>query len=168
MALYPDTNTTPAQVPTPTTNSDLDTHFTLSDSFRFNTHLHSITEAERRKHIFDSQARVPDLKIGDLAQVYDSKSDFNYSTINKLAPRWSMPRIITGKYLNSFTLSTLQGTPLNGLFHMRRLRPYTPLRGTTLDLISPRDAPEPNENDIAIAEAEERMADELMQGVPRD
>jgi transposase InsO family protein len=166
MALRPDTNTIPVPAPTQTTNSDLDTHFTLSDSFRFNTHLRSITEAEQRKHIFDSQARVPNLKVGDLAQVYDSKSDFNYSTINKLAPRWSMPRIITGKYLNSFTLSTLQGIPLKGLFHIRRLRPYTPLRGTTLDLISPRDIPEPDENDIAIAEAEERMVDELTQGVP--
>jgi transposase InsO family protein len=162
MALRPDSNTAPIPTPTPTTNTDLDTHFTLSDSFRFNTHLRSLTEAERRKHIFDSQARVPNLKIGDLTQVYDSKADFNHSTINKLAPRWSVPHLITGKYLNSFTLSTLQGTPLKGLYHTRRLRPYTPLRGTTLDLISPRDTPQPTEDDIAIAEAEERMADELM------
>jgi hypothetical protein len=42
---------------------------------------------------------------------------------------------------------------------MRRLRPYTPLRGSTLDLIHPRDIPEPTEEDLTIAEAEERMAE---------
>jgi hypothetical protein len=162
MALRPNTDPTPTPTPTPTANSDIDTHFTLSDTFRYNTHLRSVTEAERRKHIFDSKARVPDLKIGDLAQVYDSKADSNFSTINKLAPRWSTPRIITGKYLNSFTVCTLKGTPLKGLVHMRRLRPYTPLRGTTLDMIFPRDIPEPTEADIAIAEAEERMAEGLI------
>src|ERR1700683_3083399 len=164
MALRPNNDPTPVPIPTPTTNSDIDTHFTLSDSFRYNTHLRSITEAECRKHIFNSQARVPDLKIGDLTQVYDSKADFNHSTINKLAPCWSVPRIITGKYLNSFTLSTLNGILLKGLYHMRRLRPYTPLRGTTLDMIFPCDISKPTENDIAIAEAEEQMADELMHG----
>ena len=154
-------NTSPNAPPSPTTNSDLDTHFTLADSFRYNTHLLSITEAQRRKNIFDSQARVPNLRIGDLTQVYDSKADFNYSTINKLAPRWSIPCLITGRYLNSFTLSTLQGIPLKGLFHIHRIRPYTPLRGTTLDSIFPHDIPEPTEHDTTIAEAEERMADEL-------
>lgn len=158
MALRPDTNTTPPNAPSPITTTDVDTHFTLADSFRYDTHLRSITEAERRKGIYDSNAKVPNFKVGDLAQVYDSKADFNYATINKLAPRWSIPRLITGKFLNSFTLSTLQGDPLKGLFHTRRLRPYTPLRGTTLDLIHPRDIPEPTAADIEIAEAEERMA----------
>jgi transposase InsO family protein len=161
MALRPDTNTTPPLAPQPTSPADLDTHFTLADSFRYNTHLRSISEAERKKQIFDSSARVPDLKTGDLVQVYDSKADFNFSTVNKLAPRWSVPHLITGKYLSSFTLSNLQGTPLKGLFNIRRLRPYTPLRGTTLDLIFPRDLTEPTEIEIAIAEAEERMADDL-------
>src|ERR1700677_3566530 len=31
-----------------------------------------------------------------ISQVYDSKADFNHSTINKLTPRWSVPCIITG------------------------------------------------------------------------
>ena len=161
MALRPDSNTEPPLSPQPLTSKDLDTHFTLADTFRYNTHLRSITEADRKKQIFDSNARVPDVKIGDLVQVYDSKADFNFATINKLAPRWSIPRIITGKYLNSYTLSTLNGIPLNGLFHIRRLRPYIPLRGSTLDLIHPRDIPAPTIEDLEIAEAEERMADDL-------
>ena len=32
--------------------------------------------------------------IGNLVQVYDSASDFNYSAINKLALKWFEPRII--------------------------------------------------------------------------
>lgn len=152
MPLRPDTDTSTPLTPQPTSIQDVDTHFTLADTFCYNTHLLSITEAEKCKHTYDSQARVPDLHIGDLVQVYDSKADYNHSTINKLAPRWSVPRIITGKYLNSFTLSTLQGTTIQGLFHTRRLRPYTPLRGTTLDLIQPRDIEPPTEHDLEIAD----------------
>lgn len=64
--------------------------------------------------------------------------------------------------LNSFTLSTTHGSPLKGIFHMRRLRPYIPLRGSTLDLINPRDVPIPTEEDLDIAEAEECMADSML------
>lgn len=165
MPLRPDSSTEPPSTPQPLSSKDLDTHFTLADTFRYNTHLRSITEAEHKKQLFDSKALVPHIKVGDLVQVYDSKADFNLATINKLAPRWSVPRIITGKYLNSFTLSTLNGTPLNGLFHIRRLRPYIPLRGSTLDLIYPRDIPTPTIEDLEIAEAEERMVDDLDNGL---
>ena len=155
MPLRPDSSTEPPSSPQPLSSKDLDTHFTLSDAFRYNTHLRSITEADRKKQIFDSKALVPNINIGDLVQVYDSKADFNLATINKLAPRWSVPHIITGKYLNSFTLSTLNGILLSGLFHIRRLRLHIPLRGSTLDLIYPHDVPEPTLGDLEIAEAEE-------------
>ena len=165
MPLRPDSSTEPPSSPQPS-SKDLDTHFTLSNTFRYNTHLCSIMEADHKKQIFDSKALVPNIKIGDLVQVYDSKADFNLATINKLAPHWSVPCIITGKYLNSFTLSTLNGIPLSGLFHIRRLRPYIPLRGSTLDLIYPRDIPEPTLGDLEIAEAEERMVDDLDMSLP--
>ena len=166
MALHPDSNTEPPITPQPLTTRDLDTHFTLANTLRYNTHLRSITEADRKKQIFDSNALVPNINIGDLVQVYDSKADFNFATINKLAPRWSIPRLITGKYLNSFALSTLNGIPLSGLFHIRRLRPYIPLRGSTLDLIHPRDVAAPTTEDLEVAEVEERMADDLYRTPP--
>jgi len=162
MALRPDTNSEPPLSPQPTSPGDLDTHFSLADSFRYNTHICSLTESQRKKDIFDSKALVPDIKTGSLVQVYDNKADFNFTTINKLAPRWSVPRLITGKYLNSFTLSTLQGIPLNGLFHIRRLRPDIPLRESTLDIIHPHNIAEPSPEDLEIAEAEEHMADDLV------
>ena len=166
MALHPDSNTKPPITPQPLTTRDLDTHFTLADTLRYNTHLRSITEANRKKQIFDSNALVPNINIGDLVQVYDSKADFNFATINKLAPWWSIPHLITGKYLNSFALSTLNGIPLSGLFHIHRLRPYIPLRGSTLDLIHPRDVAAPTTEDLEVAEAEERMADDLYHTLP--
>lgn len=159
MTFTPDTLIDNTPVPSPTTASDIDTHFTLTDTLRNNTHLRTLIEANRRQTTHDAAARVPDLRIGDLVQTYDSKSDFNYSTINKLMPKWSEPRLIVGQYLNSFTLSSTQGHPLKGLFHTRRLRPFIPLRGSTLDLIAPRDVPEPTREDLDIAEAEERMAE---------
>ena len=155
MPLRPDSSTEPPSSPQPLSSKDLDTHFTLSNTFCYNTHLCSITEADRKKQIFDSKTLVPNINIGNLVQVYDSKADFNLTTINKLAPCWSIPCIITGKYLNSFTLSTLNGIPLSGLFHIHRLRPYIPLRGSTLNLIYPRDVPEPTLRDLEIAEAKE-------------
>jgi hypothetical protein len=168
MALPPDTDSEPPLSPQPTSSKDLDNHFSLADSFHYNTHIRSLTESQCKKDIFDSKALVPDIKIGGLVQVYNNKADFNFATINKLAPRWSVPHLITGKYLNSFTLSTLQGIPLNGLFHIHRLRPYIPLRGSTLDIIHPREAAEPLLEDLEIAEAEERMADGLVFESPSD
>ena len=166
MPLRPDSSMEPPSSPQPLSSKDLDTHFTLSDAFRYNTHLCSITEADCKKQIFDSKALVPNINIGDLVQVYDSKADFNLATINKLAPRWSVPRIITGKYLNFFTLSTLNRILLSDLFHIRRLRLYIPLRGSTLDLIYPHDIPEPILRDLEIAEAEERMVNDLDMSLP--
>jgi hypothetical protein len=78
-------------------------------------------------------------------------------------PRWSKPHIITGKSLNSYSISTLLGTAIPGLFHSRRLRSYIPLRGSNLDLVQ-MDHTDPNthtHNNNDLDEAEERMADEM-------
>jgi len=54
------------------------------------------------------------------------------STTRKLTPMWSPPRRITEQLLNSYKLETLDGAPLEGLFHARRLRSFTPREGTIL------------------------------------
>jgi hypothetical protein len=88
--------------------------------------------------------------------------DQSYETINKIGPKWSGPHIITGKYLNSYSLCTLTGTELQGKFHARRLKWFIPRQGSDLDLLrSPDDGilnPEPDEEEILIQEAEGRMA----------
>jgi transposase InsO family protein len=150
-------STTPL-VPFPTVLSDAHTNFTLAETFRANAHLLSLEDAERRKTSFDTNSPITKFCIGNLVQVYDSASDFNYRSINKLAPKWSEPRLIHGEFSNSFLLSNISGIPLKGLFHSRRLRHYIPLRGTPLDIAHPREETTPSNDDLEIAEAEERMA----------
>ena len=148
-------------IPSPTSSSDTYINATLTENFRANAHLLSLEDAERRKTSFDTNSPLTKFYIGNLIQVYDSASDFNYSAINKLAPKWSEPRIIYGEFSNSFSLCNMSGIPLKGLFHSHRLRHYIPLRGTPLDILHPREDTEPSCEDLDIAEAEERMATEF-------
>jgi hypothetical protein len=45
---------------------------------------------------------------------------------------WSGPRRITERILNSYKLETLEGQPLDGEYHARRLREFIPREGTEL------------------------------------
>jgi transposase InsO family protein len=148
-------------VPLPTSPVDTHINFTLAETFRANAHLLSLEDAERRKMSFDTNSPIVKFHTGDLVQIYDSVSDFNYRSINKLAPKWSEPRIIYGELSNSFLLCTLTGIPLKGPFHSRRLRHYIPLRGTSLDILYPREDITPPIDDLEIVEAEEKMATEF-------
>ena len=47
---------------------------------------------------------------------------------------WSVPRRISTRKFNSYTLETLTGAPLNGIYHSRRLRAFQPREGTKLAL----------------------------------
>ena len=71
-------------------------------------------------------------KTGDQVQVYDSKLDTTFNTKVKLLPRWSLPRRITQKHLNSYMLSTLNGRESPGAVHARRLHHYTPRGDETI------------------------------------
>jgi hypothetical protein len=157
-------DTSPA-VPSPTTPADVDIHFALADSLRWNAHLLSLQQAERQKSSFDANAKIVEFHIGDVVQWYDSEADGNHKSVNKIAPRWSAPAQIYARFLNSFSLCDLNGVPLKNFSHIhsRRLRHYIPLRGTTLDLLHPRDREDtpPSPRDLEIAEAEEHMADIL-------
>ena len=79
-----------------------------------------------RKRRFDDKVCPVTFKTGDQVQVYDSKLDTTFDTKAKLLLRWSPPRRITQKHLNSYTLSTLNGRELPGTVHARRLHHYTP------------------------------------------
>ncbi|PPQ91961.1 hypothetical protein CVT25_004435 [Psilocybe cyanescens] len=143
------------------------TNLAPKDAGKTDAHLLSLTDAERRKTSFDTHAPITTFKIGDLVQVYDSASDFNHKSINKLTPKWSEPRLIYGQFSNSFSLCTTTGIPLKGLFHSRRMRHFIPLRGSHLDIAHPRDNKPPSEADHAIADAEEKMFEDLTQNSSR-
>lgn len=149
----------------PTVLHDVQIHSTLADIYRTHAHQLQLMEAEKRKLAFDKQVAPISFPISSLVHYYDSKADQNYRTVIKLKPRWSDPHLINGKYLNSYSLCTLNGIALNAKFHTRRLRHYTPQRGSALEYITPQDNLIPTEKDLDVAEAEERMAEELEGGV---
>jgi len=45
---------------------------------------------------------------------------------------WSVPYRVTARQLNSYTLETLDGLPLTGVYNSRRLRAFVPREGTKL------------------------------------
>ena len=47
---------------------------------------------------------------------------------------WSKPYRVLERLLNSYKLETLEGQPVEGEFHSRQLRAFTPREGTMLAL----------------------------------
>lgn len=77
----------------------------MAEMLRMRAHLLQLEVAAHHKSLWDARTPAVQFDIGDLVQWYDSSRDGNYKTINKLAPQWSTPHIISGKSLNSYTLS---------------------------------------------------------------
>ena len=118
--------------PEETSASLVDINLILTDMLRMNAHLLQLETADRQKTSWDNRTPATTFEVGDLVQYVNMQPDHNHKSINKLLPRWSLPHIITGKSLNSYSLSTLSGTAIPSIFHSRRLRIYIPLQGTNL------------------------------------
>jgi len=58
--------------------------------------------------------------------------DMTMASSRKLTPRWSAPRQVVSKIGNSYTLTSLEGFPLGGLFHVWCLQHFILHNGTTL------------------------------------
>ena len=104
---------------------------------RLDGYAEAVQHAVQRKTAFDrrvkaSKGGVVEFQTGQLVQVYQNKVALTLSTECKLTPLWSPPRCVAERLLNLYKLETLEGTPLDGLFHVRRLRGFTPREGTTL------------------------------------
>ena len=133
-------NTTPtplevsASMPTP---QDFDTHIAYAAQQRLDGYAEAVRHAMDRKTRFDR--RVLESKEGEmmfekgqLVQVYRSDLAKNIGTERKLVPMWSEPRRVRERLLNSYKLETSEGQPLEGEYHARRLRGFTPREGTEL------------------------------------
>ena len=118
---------------TETTQEDAVHHFTFADLVRSQGYAAALTEAARRKAQFDDKVHPVEFRAGDLVQVYNSKLDMTYETRAKLTLNWSPPQIVTDRLLNSYTLSKLDSTKLNGTTHAQHLRWYIPKKGGLLD-----------------------------------
>ena len=65
-----------------------------------------------------------EFKVGDLVQVYDPTLDMTHKAERKIAPRWSGPRIVVSKGINSYKLVRFNGTILERNFHATHLRGF--------------------------------------------
>jgi hypothetical protein len=104
---------------------------------RLDGYAEAVAHAVRRKSAFDKKVltRKPGEVIfskGQLVQVYRSDLDDTFKTERKILPKWSPPYRVVTRNLNSYTLETLIGAPINGRFSARRLRRFWPREGTEL------------------------------------
>ena len=138
MGYVVNTHTTPITTSTTDLNpSDVDVQMAYIDQQRFDGFSHAIEHAAKRKAIFDRgvASRKPGEVIfnkGNLVQVYANEWDHTFRTERKLVPRWSAPRRVAERRQNSYTLETLEGFPISGWYHARRLRQFIPRSGTEL------------------------------------
>ena len=108
------------------TEEEISSHMALVEQQRLDGYSSIIDHAARRKDIFDKKVRKHTPRIivfqpGDLVQVHASEWVHTLASIKKLIPMWSIPHHVMTRQLNSYTLETLGGLPLVGVFNSTRL-----------------------------------------------
>ena len=121
----------------PTSEADTTLQMVYVAQQRLDGYAEAVAHAIKRKTIFDK--RVLAQRPGEvtfsknhLVQIYRSDLDYTFKTERKLLPKWSTPHRVLSRHLNSYTLETLNGDQLPGLFSARRLRRFIPKEGTKL------------------------------------
>ena len=138
LSLIVNTMPTPLEVsaskPAP---QDFNTHMAYAAQQRLDGYSEAVRHAMDRKTRFDR--RVLDSKEGEvifekgqLVQIYRNDLAKSIGTERKLTPMWSEPHRVSERILNSYKLETLNGQPLDGEYHARRLRRFIPREGTEL------------------------------------
>jgi hypothetical protein len=121
----------------PPSEEEVAIHLALTEQQRLDGYSAIVDHAAKRKQRFDSKVlkHKPGnviFKPGDLVQVHATKWVHSLAAIKKLIPMWSPPRRVILKKRNSYTLETLEGEPVDGVFNARRLRAFEPREGTKL------------------------------------
>ena len=116
---------------------DFDTHVAYAAQQRLDGYAEAVRHAMDRKtrfdrRVLDSKEGEVTFKKGQLVQVYRNDLTKSIGTEHKLTPMWSEPCRIVERILNSYLLETLDGLPLEGEYHARRLREFKPKDGTEL------------------------------------
>jgi hypothetical protein len=135
--------TAPEHVTAEPTAEEVETQMAYVDHQRFDGYAQIVDHAHRRKTAFDKQVkdrspRETIFRAGDLVQVYRSDLDFTFQSDRKLLPKFSAPRRVVSRNINSYQLETLEGLPIGGRFSSRRLRLFIPRRGTDLEEVQAR------------------------------
>jgi hypothetical protein len=164
LSLIVNTKPTPLEVSSSTpVPQDFETHMAYAAQQRLDGYAEAVKHAMDRKTRFDR--RVMDSKEGEvtfekghLVQVYRSDIAKSIGTERKLMPMWSEPRRVSERMLNSYKLETVDGQPLEGEYHARRLRGFTPREGTELALQQKEvEATNMNEERTGRIEVEEEL-----------
>ena len=88
---------------------------------RLDSYTEAVAHAVCRKSVFDKKVLVQKpgevvFSKGQLVQIYRSNLDDTFKTECKILLKWSLPYHVATRNLNSYTLETLTGTPVNGRF----------------------------------------------------
>jgi hypothetical protein len=118
-------------------HSDINAHMAYVGQQRLDGYDAIVRHAIKRKAAFDKRvlARSPREVIftpGQLTQFFHSNVHSTLEAKRKLLPKWSTPCRITERLRNSYRLENLDGVPIPGEFHARRLRAFFPKEGTRL------------------------------------
>jgi hypothetical protein len=108
----------------PPTEHDIAVHLTLVEQQRLDSYSAAGDHAAKRKDKFDVKlqqraARNIIFQPGDLVQVHATQWVRTFASIKKLIPMWSIPHRIKTQQLNLYTLETLVGLPLAGVYNAR-------------------------------------------------
>ena len=164
-------NTKPTEFPTvPPTAEEVDTQMAYVNQQRFDGYAQIVDHAKCCKETFDRKvlSHPPHeviFKAGDLVQVYRSDLDYTFKTERKVLPKFSAPRRVVARNLNSYQIETLEGFPIAGRFSSRRLRLFVPRKGSELEEVQAeiekewRDREE--QGDVAKHIGDSRTAGEL-------
>jgi hypothetical protein len=117
--------------------SDANVHMAYVAQQRLDGYEAIIQHAIKRKAVFDKWvlARSPReviFAVGQPVQFFYSSQHNTLEARRKVIPKWSPPHHIVERIWNSYRLETINGEPLPGKFHARRLRAFHPREGTKL------------------------------------
>lgn len=117
--------------------SDTNVHMAYIAQQRLDGYEATVQHAIKQKAAFNKcvLARSPREVIfekGQLIQFFYSGAHNTLKARRKILLKWSPPHRITEQLRNSYHLETIQGEPIHGEFHTRRLRVFIPKEGTKL------------------------------------
>ena len=123
-----------SSMPTP---DDFNTHMVYTAQQRLDGYSKAIQHAMNQKTRFDrkileSEGGKEIFTKGQLVQVYQNDLAKTIGSERKLALMWLEPHRIVERLLNSYKLEMLQGQPLDGEYHVRRIQKFISREGTEL------------------------------------
>jgi len=105
----------------PITEQDVSMQMAYVTQQRLDSYTEAVAHTVCRKSVFNKKVLVQKpgevvFSKGQLVQIYRSNLDDTFKTECKILPKWSLPYCVATRNLNSYTLETLTGTPVNGHF----------------------------------------------------